>query len=100
MFRVPARPNQETTADTNSEIRKSSPDQPQQSTTAKRLDLPAATALVMENIVGGGIFMLSASAASFGTVSIVVLFFVSLGAITLALLFGRLATRSPSTGGP
>ncbi|MFD5989929.1 hypothetical protein [Streptomyces cyaneofuscatus] len=44
--------------------------------------------------------MLSASAASFGTISIGAMFFVSLGAITLALLFGRLATRSPSTGGP
>ncbi|WP_284117788.1 amino acid permease [Streptomyces fragilis] len=67
---------------------------------ARRFGLPVATALVMGNIIGGGIFLLPASVAPFGTVSLVAFAVLTVGAIALALTFGRLARRDPRTGGP
>ncbi|WP_093798070.1 amino acid permease [Streptomyces sp. Wb2n-11] len=67
---------------------------------ARRFGLPVATALVMGNIIGGGIFLLPASVAPFGTISLVAFGVLTLGAIALALVFGRLAGRHPRTGGP
>ncbi|MEU6818157.1 amino acid permease [Streptomyces sp. NPDC046860] len=66
----------------------------------RRFGLPVATALVMGNIIGGGIFLLPASVAPYGTVSLVALGVLTVGAIALALVFGRLAERDPRTGGP
>lgn len=66
----------------------------------RRFGLPTATALVMGNIIGGGIFMLPASVAPFGTVSLVAFVVLTVGAVALALVFGRLARRNPRTGGP
>ncbi|MER6381153.1 amino acid permease [Streptomyces sp. NPDC001250] len=67
---------------------------------ARRFGLPVATALVMGNIIGGGIFLLPASIAPYGTVSLVAFAVLTVGAIMLALVFGRLAARDPRTGGP
>ncbi|KOY57536.1 MULTISPECIES: amino acid permease [unclassified Streptomyces] len=67
---------------------------------ARRFGLPVATCLVMGNIVGGGIFLLPASVAPFGTISLVAFGVLTAGAIALALVFGRLAQRLPQTGGP
>ncbi|MCZ0982014.1 amino acid permease [Streptomyces diastatochromogenes] len=67
---------------------------------ARRFGLPIATALVMGNIIGGGIFLLPASVAPYGTVSLLAFGVLTLGAIALALVFGRLAHRLPQTGGP
>ncbi len=67
---------------------------------ARRFGLPVATALVMGNIIGGGIFLLPASVAPFGTISLVAFGVLTLGAIALALVFGRLAEKLPQTGGP
>ncbi|WP_077800504.1 amino acid permease [Streptomyces sp. JHA26] len=67
---------------------------------ARRFGLPVATALVMGNIIGGGIFLLPASVAPFGTISLLAFGVLTVGAITLALVFGRLAARDPRTGGP
>lgn len=67
---------------------------------ARRFGLPIATALVMGNIIGGGIFLLPASVAPFGTVSLVAFAVLTAGAVALALVFGRLARRHPRTGGP
>ncbi|MEU3027971.1 amino acid permease [Streptomyces incarnatus] len=66
----------------------------------RRFGLPVATALVMGNIIGGGIFLLPASIAPYGTVSLVAFGVLTVGAIALALTFGRLAARDPRTGGP
>lgn len=66
----------------------------------RRFGLPTATALVMGNIIGGGIFLLPASVAPFGTVSLLAFGVLTVGAIALALVFGRLAERDPRTGGP
>ncbi|MGW7331003.1 amino acid permease [Streptomyces sp. NPDC054840] len=67
---------------------------------ARRFGLPVATCLVMGNIIGGGIFLLPASVAPFGTISLVAFAVLTVGAIALALVFGRLAERHPQTGGP
>ncbi|MHB9757833.1 amino acid permease [Streptomyces sp. BYX5S] len=67
---------------------------------ARRFGLPIATALVMGNIIGGGIFLLPASVAPYGTISLVAFGVLTVGAIALALVFGRLAKRHPQTGGP
>ncbi|OKK22485.1 transporter [Streptomyces sp. CB00455] len=67
---------------------------------ARRFGLPVATCLVMGNVIGGGIFLLPASVAPFGTISLVAFGVLTLGAIALALVFGRLAHRHPQTGGP
>ncbi|MFG2888980.1 amino acid permease [Streptomyces sp. NPDC048248] len=66
----------------------------------RRFGLGTATALVMGNIIGGGIFLLPASVAPFGTVSLVAFGVLTIGALALALVFGRLAERHPDTGGP
>ncbi|MEV6777505.1 amino acid permease [Streptomyces syringium] len=66
----------------------------------RRFGLPTATALVMGNIIGGGIFLLPASVAPFGTVSLLAFGVLTIGAIALALVFGRLTERFPRTGGP
>ncbi|MFF8641326.1 amino acid permease [Streptomyces sp. NPDC015345] len=71
-----------------------------QSRHARRFGLPIATCLVMGNIIGGGIFLLPASVAPFGTISLVAFGVLTAGAIALALVFGRLAERDPRTGGP
>ncbi|WP_433338265.1 amino acid permease [Spirillospora sp. CA-294931] len=65
-----------------------------------RLGLPSATALVVGNIVGTGVFLLPASLASIGTLSLVVMAAVTLAAIALAAVFGRLGARVPASGGP
>ncbi|MEV7689672.1 amino acid permease [Streptomyces bungoensis] len=67
---------------------------------ARGFGLPVATALVMGNIIGGGIFLLPASVAPYGTVGLVAFAVLTVGAIALALVFGRLAERDPRTGGP
>ncbi|MET8975115.1 amino acid permease [Streptomyces sp. NPDC004539] len=65
----------------------------------RRFGLTAATALVMGNIIGGGIFALPAAVAPYGTLSILAFGVLSVAAVLLALLFGKLARRSPVTGG-
>ncbi|MFJ9545600.1 amino acid permease [Streptomyces erythrochromogenes] len=76
------------------------PPEPGRDPHARRFGLPIATCLVMGNIIGGGIFLLPASVAPFGTISLVAFAVLTLGAIALALVFGRLAHRHPQTGGP
>ncbi|MEV4252938.1 amino acid permease, partial [Spirillospora sp. NPDC049652] len=67
---------------------------------AGKLGLPQATALVVGNIVGTGIFLLPASLAAIGTISFPVMIATTIGAIALALVFGRLGARIPASGGP
>ncbi|MFP3961991.1 amino acid permease [Actinomadura fulvescens] len=62
--------------------------------------MPAATALVVGNIVGTGIFLLPASLAGIGTISILVFGLVTIGALALAIVFGKLGARIPASGGP
>lgn len=66
----------------------------------RALGLGASTALVVGNMIGSGIFLLPASLAAFGGISIVGWLFTATGALMLALLFAKLASMVPKVGGP
>ncbi len=66
---------------------------------ARALGLPSATALVIGSIIGTGVFTMPAVMAGAGTSSIVVLGVVSIGALLLAVMFGQLTRRVPSSDG-
>jgi APA family basic amino acid/polyamine antiporter len=59
-----------------------------------------AVALVMGNMIGSGIFLLPASLARFGGISLVGWLISTVGAMMLALVFARLAGIDPASGGP
>jgi len=58
------------------------------------------TALVAGNMIGSGIFLLPASLASFGSISLVAWILTALGAICLGLVFAKLGSIMPRVGGP
>lgn len=64
------------------------------------LGLWMATALVIGNMIGSGIFLLPSSLAKFGGISIVGWLFTAAGALLLAVVFARLGRAFPQTGGP
>lgn len=65
------------------------------------LGMKMATALVIGNMVGSGIFLLPASLAqTAGPISILAWVFTGIGAMMLALVFARLGRSYPKTGGP
>jgi len=67
----------------------------------RSMGLWMATALVIGNMVGSGIFLLPASlAAVAGPISIFGWVFTGIGAMLLALVFARLGRAMPRTGGP
>ncbi|HEX2355511.1 MAG TPA: amino acid permease [Micromonosporaceae bacterium] len=59
-----------------------------------------ATALVVGNMIGSGIFLLPSALAGFGGISILGWLFTAAGAMLLALVFARLGRAYPKTGGP
>ena len=59
-----------------------------------------ATALVVGNMIGSGVFLLPASLGAFGGVSVLGWLFTSVGAMVLALTFARLSRLMPKAGGP
>ncbi|CAM4454516.1 MAG: Arginine/agmatine antiporter [Legionellaceae bacterium] len=64
------------------------------------LGLWMLTALVAGNIIGSGIFLLPASLAHYGSISILSWIFTGIGAIFIALVFAKLSILIPKTGGP
>ena len=64
------------------------------------LGLSMATALVVGNMIGSGIFLLPSSLAGFGGITIVGWVLTATGAMLLALVFARLGRAYPQTGGP
>ena len=67
----------------------------------RSMGLWMATALVVGNMVGSGIFTLPAVlAGEAGPASIIALVFTGLGAMLLALVFANLGRAHPRTGGP
>lgn len=69
-------------------------------TNHRKLGVLAAISLVVGNMIGSGIFLLPASLAAFGGISIIGWIIASLGAIALAIVFSVLTERYPQTGGP
>jgi APA family basic amino acid/polyamine antiporter len=60
-----------------------------------------ATALVVGNMVGSGVFLLPATlAGAAGPVSLLGWLFTGAGAVLLALVFANLGRALPRTGGP
>lgn len=57
-------------------------------------------ALVTGSQIGSGVFMLPASLAPFGLLSLVGWIVSGIGAVLLALVFAKLCARFPKTGGP
>lgn len=66
---------------------------------AHSLGLTSATALVVGSIVGTGVFTMPAVMAGAGTMSIIVLAVIAVGAMLLAVLFGQLTKRIPNSDG-
>ena len=66
---------------------------------ADALGLTSATGLVIGSIVGTGIFTAPAVIAGAGTMGIVVLGVIAVGAMLLATLFGQLTKRIPNSDG-
>jgi len=66
----------------------------------KSIGLMICTALVIGNMIGSGIFLLPASLAKFGGVSIIGWLASAFGAIMTALVFVRLSRKFPKQGGP
>ena len=67
---------------------------------ARALGFWSATALVVGNMIGSGIFLLPASLAPFGMASLLGWGLSGVGAILLALVFARLGRCNPLSGGP
>jgi APA family basic amino acid/polyamine antiporter len=59
----------------------------------------AAASIVTGNMVGSGVFLLPASLAPYGGLSLIGWIVSAAGAIALALVFARLARQFPATGG-
>lgn len=66
----------------------------------RKLGLWMCTALVVGNMIGSGVFLLPASLASYGGISIFGWLFTAAGATLLALTFARLSRLVPKAGGP
>ena len=79
-----------------------SPDEPLSARNEKKaqtLGLTSATALVIGSIVGTGVFTMPAVLAGAGTMGIVVLGVIAVGAMLLAVMFGQLTKRIPNSDG-
>lgn len=70
------------------------------SASSRPLGLWSATALVAGNMVGSGVFLLPASLAPYGALSLIGWAITLTGALLLALTFARLAARGAHPGGP
>ncbi len=66
----------------------------------RQLGLVMATALVLGNMIGSGVFLLPASLAPYGGFSLIGWLISAIGALLLAGVFYRLAKRAPRAGGP
>ena len=64
------------------------------------IGLATATALVVGNMVGSGVFLLPASLAPYGAMSLAGWLVSAGGAVCLALVFARLGSILPRIGGP
>ena len=66
----------------------------------KVLGLWMSTSLVIGNMIGSGIFLLPASLAFYGGISIFGWLFTTAGAMLVAIVFSRLSRNYPKVGGP
>lgn len=68
--------------------------------TGKKIGLIACVGVVAGNMMGSGIALLPASLAKVGSISIYSWIICTVGALSLAFVYARLATYNPQEGGP
>jgi APA family basic amino acid/polyamine antiporter len=73
---------------------------PVASPSSRALGFWTAVALVMGNMIGSGIFLVPASLAPYGGISLIGWGVSAAGSVLLALVFARLAGFNPAAGGP
>lgn len=66
----------------------------------KKIGLIACTGIVAGNMMGSGIALLPANLSSLGSIAVIGWVVALLGAISLAYVYARLATKDPQEGGP
>ncbi len=66
----------------------------------KKIGLIACTGVVAGNMMGSGIALLPANLASLGSIAIYGWIIALIGAVSLAYVYARLATKNPQEGGP
>jgi APA family basic amino acid/polyamine antiporter len=74
--------------------------EPTRSGNRRTIGVGVATALVVGNMVGSGVFLLPSSLAAYGGISLVGWLFTAVGSFLLAWVFARMARGFPRTGGP
>ncbi|MCZ6521291.1 MAG: amino acid permease [Bacteroidetes bacterium] len=67
---------------------------------SSKIGVIRATSLVAGNMIGSGVFLLPATLALYGGISILGWIFSALGALVLAKVFSNLSILMPSVGGP
>ena len=65
-----------------------------------KLGLGMLIALVVGNMIGSGAYLLPSTLSTIGSISLFSWVFTCIGAISLALVFGKLSSVIPKTGGP
>ena len=68
--------------------------------TGKKIGLVACTGIVAGNMMGSGIALLPANLASLGSIALFGWLIALVGALSLAYVYARLATKNPQEGGP
>ena len=68
--------------------------------TKPALSLPILISMVVGSMIGTGIYVLPASLAAYGSISLIAWGYTATGAVLLALTFAKLNRRFPETGGP
>jgi arginine:agmatine antiporter len=66
----------------------------------RKIGLFLATMLVANNMIGSGIFLLPATLASVGSITIVGWIIATIGAVLIAVVLAKLAQIAPQPGGP
>lgn len=69
-------------------------------TKSKKIGLLPTTSLVLGNMIGSGIFLLPASLAAYGGISIIGWVISAFGGLVIAKVFSELGKQFPRTGGP
>jgi len=70
------------------------------SSNTKKIGVIACTGVVAGNMMGSGIALLPSSLATVGSISLFSWVVCLIGALSLAFVFARLATKNPQEGGP
>lgn len=70
------------------------------SNSSQKIGFWPLTSLVTGNLLGSGVFLLPATLAAFGSISLMAWVVTACGAIMLALIFAELSHKIPQNGGP